>query len=80
QGAALKSPARVLAELAKANQEYEKRFGFIFIICAAGKSSEEILADLKQRMANDAESELRVAAAEQSKITRLRLEKLIASA
>ena len=80
QAAAQKSSAKVLAELAKANKEYEKRFGFIFIVCAPGKSSEEILAGLKQRMANDAETELRVAAEEQSKITRLRLEKLIAGA
>jgi allantoicase len=80
QAAAQKAPAKILAELGKANREYEKRFGFIFIICAAGKSSEEILASLKQRMANDAETELRVAAEEQSKITRLRLEKLIEGA
>ncbi len=80
QAAAQKSSATVLAELAKANKEYEKRFGFIFIICAAGKSSEEVLEAMRQRMANDAETEMRVAADEQSKITRLRLEKLIESA
>ncbi len=80
QRAAQKSPAKILVELGKANREYQKRFGFIFIICAAGKSSEEILASLKQRMANDAQTELRAAAEEQGKITRLRLEKLIEGA
>jgi allantoicase len=65
--------------LAAALRGYEAAFGFIFIICAAGKTPEEILKNLQQRMGNDRETELRVAAEEQRKITRLRLEKLIAS-
>jgi len=65
------------AALAARNQEYEQRFGFIFIVCATGKTSAEMLAILNQRMCNDAGAELRIAAEEQRKITRLRLEKLL---
>ena len=68
-----------MAEFAKRNREYEARFGFIFIVCASGKSSEEMLAILNRRMMNDRQTELRVAAAEQQKISRLRLEKLLNS-
>ena len=68
---------QTLKELAERNQEYEDRFGFIFIVCASGKSSEEMLALINERMHNDPETEIRVAAGEQSKITRLRLEKLL---
>jgi OHCU decarboxylase len=65
------------AELAARNQEYEERFGFIFIVCASGKTSAEMLAILTERLQNDTEAELRAAAGEQQKITRLRLEKLL---
>jgi allantoicase len=67
------------AALAAANRAYEAKFGHIFIICAAGKSAEEIQQELQRRLGNDRETELRIAAEEQSKITRLRLEKLLAS-
>lgn len=63
--------------LGRANAEYEKRFGYIFIVCAAGKSPQEMLALLRIRLHNDSDTELRVAAEEQSRITRLRLDKLI---
>ena len=66
-----------LAELAQRNREYEDRFGFIFIVCASGKSSDEMLSILNDRLENDPQTELRVAANEQQKITRLRLEKLL---
>ena len=69
--------AETRAALAAGNQEYEKRFGFIFIVCATGKSSEEMLRTLNQRLQNDRGTELRAAAEEQRKITRLRLEKLL---
>ena len=62
--------------LAALNWAYEQKFGFIFIICATGKTSEEMLESLKKRLENDVESELPIAAAEQSKITELRLKKL----
>jgi OHCU decarboxylase len=78
QASARDAAAPVLAELAAANRAYEARFGHIFLICATGKSAEEMLAALRARMGNDPEEELRVAAAEQAKITRLRLERLLA--
>ena len=65
------------AALAEANREYEERFGFIFIVCATGRSAEEMLAALRGRINNDAETELRVAAAEQWRITELRLRKFL---
>ena len=66
----------VQAELAAVNREYEARFDHIYIVCAAGKSAEELLALARARLANEPEVELRIAAEEQRKITRLRLEKL----
>jgi len=66
-----------LATLAELNQKYEDKFGYIFIVCASGKSSEELLAMLRARLENDPDEELRIAAAEQAKITRLRLQKLV---
>lgn len=63
--------------LSEGNREYEQRFGFIFIVCATGKSAEEMLTMLEQRMANDPAAELRVAAEEQRKITHLRLRRLL---
>ncbi len=66
----------VLSELAEGNHQYEKRFGHIFIVCATGKTAEEMLALLQARLHNDPETELLVAAEEQKKITYLRLRKL----
>ncbi|MDA2914740.1 bifunctional allantoicase/OHCU decarboxylase, partial [Acidobacteriia bacterium AH_259_A11_L15] len=63
--------------LQNANQAYEEHFGYLFIVCATGKSSEEMLVLLRQRLQNDGETELRTAAEEQRRITRLRLEKLL---
>lgn len=68
--------SEVLAELAKYNDEYEKKFGFIFIVCATGKSAEEMLSIIKERIYNDTQTEIRIAMEEQNKITKLRLEKL----
>jgi allantoicase len=79
QSTAQKAQPETLAVLAAANQAYEAAFGYIFLICAAGKTSEEILRELQQRLGNDPEIELRVAAEEQKKITRLRLKKLLES-
>lgn len=69
--------ADVLEALAAANKAYEERFGYIFIVCATGKSAEEMLALLQQRLQNDPATEIQVAADEQNKITRLRLQKLL---
>jgi 2-oxo-4-hydroxy-4-carboxy-5-ureidoimidazoline decarboxylase len=66
----------VLHDLAEGNRRYEERFGYIFIVCATDKSAAEMLSILRERLGNDAQTELRVAAGEQAMITRLRLEKL----
>ena len=71
------SAEQTIRELAQLNREYEEKFGYIFIVCASGKSSEEMLAILRDRLWNDGEAELRNAAAEQAKITELRLRKLL---
>jgi 2-oxo-4-hydroxy-4-carboxy-5-ureidoimidazoline decarboxylase len=65
------------AELAAVNAAYEARFGYIFIVCASGKSGDDMVAIARERLHNDAETELRVAATEQAAITRLRLDKLL---
>ncbi len=77
QSGVAQAAAQTKHELARLNREYEDRFGFIFIVCASGKSPEEMLAILRSRLGADRESEIRVAAEEQRKITRLRLEKLL---
>lgn len=69
----------VMSALAELNAQYEQKFGFIFIVCATGKSSEEMLALLRERFGNSPEEELRIAAVEQAKITELRIKKLINS-
>lgn len=69
------APAPVLDALAAANTAYEERFGHTFIVCATGKSAEEMLALLRARLQNEPERELRVAAEEQAKITAIRLER-----
>jgi len=63
----------VLSALADANQAYLDRFGFIFIVCATGKTAEEMLQLLRDRLPHDRATELRIAAEEQAKITALRL-------
>jgi OHCU decarboxylase len=69
--------AQVAERLAEMNRVYFDKFGFIFIVCATGKSAPEMLALLEARLPNKLEDELRIAAAEQDKITILRLRKLL---
>jgi OHCU decarboxylase len=76
QAGARAAGADASAALADGNRVYEQRFGHIFLICATGLSAEEMLANLRARMHNDPQMELRVAAEEQRKITRIRLEEL----
>lgn len=64
-------------ELARLNQVYAEKFGYIFIVCATGRTPAEMLALLRGRLGNDAEAEIEVAAEEQRRITRLRLQKLL---
>lgn len=63
--------------LAKSNRLYEEKFGYIFIVCATGKSAEEMLALLQARLSNNPEEEIKIAAEEQHKITQLRIQKLV---
>ena len=62
-----------LEALRAGNAAYEARFGFVFLVCASGKSADEMLALLTERLAHDRATELAIAAAEHAKITRLRL-------
>jgi 2-oxo-4-hydroxy-4-carboxy-5-ureidoimidazoline decarboxylase len=68
---------KTIEALARLNTQYETKFGYIFIVCATGKSSEDMLRILQERLENDAVKELPVSAAEQAKITALRLKKLL---
>lgn len=63
--------------LAEGNREYEEKFGFVYLICATGKSAAEMLANLRERLTRTRDEEVRAAAEEQRKITELRLEKLV---
>lgn len=67
---------KIIDELAKGNADYEKKFGYIFIVCATGKSATEMLEMLKNRLPNSPEVEIKIAAREQNKITHLRINKL----
>ena len=69
------APDAAKQQLAEANRAYEQKFGYIFIVCATGKSAAEILEILRRRMHNDADTELREAAEQQRQITQLRLKK-----
>ncbi len=71
------APAEIINNLAKANTEYEEKFGFIFIVCATGKSAEEMLDLLNDRLQNSKKEEINIAMGEQNKITFLRIKKLI---
>ena len=69
--------AAALAELADENRRYEARFGHVFLIAAAGKDAEDIVAALRARIGNDPVTEAQVAAAEHCKIARMRLERMM---
>jgi len=68
----------VKARLARANRAYVEKFGYIYVVCATGKTAEGMLAILNQRLQNDLASELSIAAEQQRMIMRIRLEKLLA--
>jgi 2-oxo-4-hydroxy-4-carboxy-5-ureidoimidazoline decarboxylase len=77
QSAVTRSSEATRAALAEANDAYQRRFGRIYIVCAAGRTADELLMDLESRLGNDPELERAVAAEEQRKITALRLKALI---
>lgn len=65
----------VLQGLAQGNEDYERKFGYIFIVCATGKSATEMLELLQRRLPNDPRDELDIAAEEERQIMQIRLEK-----
>ncbi len=77
QSAVQEADDTTLQELAGGNTRYEKQNGFIFIVCATGKSAKEMLNLLEARLINDRDQELSIAAAEQAKITAIRIDKLL---
>ncbi|WP_298741561.1 2-oxo-4-hydroxy-4-carboxy-5-ureidoimidazoline decarboxylase [uncultured Chitinophaga sp.] len=79
QAAVQQASENILEELAAGNRQYLEKFGYIFIVCASGKSAAEMLHLLKERLPHTPADEIRVAMAEQEKITKIRLEKLLIS-
>jgi allantoicase len=77
QGVMASAGPAVRSAIDDGNRSYEKRFGMTYVIRAAGRSAEEMLHLLRLRLTNDPETELRIAAAQQAEITRLRLESLL---
>ena len=67
----------IRAELAAAQREYERRFGWTYIVCATGRTPEMMLADVRARLANDPDDEIGVAAGEERRIGRLRLDRIL---
>ena len=70
---------QVLEALAEGNRRYEEKFGYIFIVCATGKTAKEMLDNLNARLPNAPDTEIQIAMREQHKITQIRLEKLFAA-
>jgi len=77
QSSVQQASQQTIEQLAEGNRQYEDKFGYIFIVCATGKSAEKMLSILQQRLPNDPKEEIKIATAEQAKITKLRLEKLL---
>jgi len=77
QAGARQAPEEILQRLKTGNDNYLEKFGFIFIVCATGKSAAEMLELLETRLTRTRAQEIETAAAEQAKITELRLEKLL---
>jgi OHCU decarboxylase len=79
QSGAAEASAKTLHQLEEANLRYREKFGYTFIVCATGKTANEMLEMLQRRIENDAGSEVHYAAREQRLITRLRLRKLLSA-
>lgn len=69
--------AAVKVELAEKNRLYDEKFGYVYLVCASGRTAEELLAILTDRLDNDPETERRVMRSELAKINRLRLQRLL---
>ncbi len=68
---------QVLKDLVELNKAYEEKFGYIFITCATGKTADQMLEELRSRLSNDEDTEIKIAADQQAQITRIRLGKLL---
>ena len=77
QAAVVTAGDAVKADLAAKNAEYHAKFGYVYLVCASGRSAEELLAILSDRLHNDPDTERRVMRSELAKINRLRLERLL---
>ena len=77
QGGTGAATPETIKALAEGNKRYDEKFGYIFIVCATGKTADQMLAMLQTRLQNSPEVEIEIAADEQNKITKLRLEKLL---
>lgn len=77
QSAVKTASSETIKVLAEANRLYEEKFGYTFIVCATGKSAEEMLGLLHSRLQNNPQAEIKIAAEEQNKITQLRIQKLL---
>ena len=80
QGQVSAAPDSVIDALTEGNDTYFDRFGYIFIICATGKSAERMLDQLRQRLGNDRDTELRIAAEQQRQIMTLRMQQFLEGA
>ena len=79
QAGAIDASTVILQAFSKGNQLYEDKFGYIFIVCATGKSAPEMLSILTERLKNTAAEEIKIAMNEQEKITAIRLKKLLSA-
>lgn len=77
QAAVTTAGSDVRAALTAANRRYEATFGHVYLVCATGRSAEELLAILEERLDNDAETERRVLRVELAKINRIRLNRML---
>ena len=77
QAAVTTAGDEVKAQLAVKNREYDEKFGYVYLVCASGRSADELLAILVERLDNDPDTERRVMRSELAKINRLRLERLL---
>lgn len=78
QSSVSQASQQIMEALAEGNRLYEEKFGYIFIVCATGRSAEKMLSVLRSRLSNKPEDEIKIAMEEQNMITKLRLEKLLA--
>jgi 2-oxo-4-hydroxy-4-carboxy-5-ureidoimidazoline decarboxylase len=77
QSGVASADAAVLTALADGNRAYEERFGHVYLVCATGRSAEDLLATLRNRLGNDAETERKVALRELAAINRIRIERMV---